>query len=581
MRGIAVSPDGRSVYGGSNSDDAIARFDRDPGTGALTPQGCVDDDDTGADACAQSADGLDGAIGVAVSPDGDSVYVAAAADDAIARLDRNGAGALTPHGCVDDDDTGAEACGQSAGGLDGAIAVTVSPGGESVYSAANADDAVARFDREPEDSEAPETQVDSGPVGLTSDPTPTFTFSSDEPVSAFECRLYPSGDPPPGFGVCSGPGDSHRPSSVTDDVYVFEVRATDSEGNADATPASATFTVDTQAPSAPTLQETHPASPANDNSPEIEGVAEEGSTVSLYANGTCAGAPIDTAPAFELATTGVTANVADNSQTSFSATATDGAGNVSACSAPIAYVEDSTVPAPPSTPATPPAADTSAPDTTITDGPRPKEKKGSATFSFSASEPGSTFECRLDGADWEACTSPRDVKVKKGKHTFEVRATDAAGNTDPTPATQSWTVKKKKRRRSEGSGGNIRARHGMPGRGLPGGRRGRHLGACLGEGRGRVAGRGGVRNLHRRRQLCIGHRRWRGGRVQRRPGGGRRRSRQRLCRRPRQPSNSEIRRGRELHPRLGKGRRSDGRHRLRGLHRGGELQGGGCRKPRR
>ncbi len=28
--------------------------------------------------------------------------------------------------------------------------------------------------------------------------------------------------------------------------------------------------------------------------------------------------------------------------------------------------------------------------------------------------------------------------------TFEVRATDAAGNTDPTPATQSWKVKKKK-----------------------------------------------------------------------------------------------------------------------------------------
>ena len=48
---------------------------------------------------------------------------------------------------------------------------------------------------------------------------------------------------------------------------------------------------------------------------------------------------------------------------------------------------------------------------------------------------------------FEPCTSPEDVKVKKGKHTFEVRATDAAGNTDPTPATQSWTVKKKKKKK--------------------------------------------------------------------------------------------------------------------------------------
>ena len=41
---------------------------------------------------------------------------------------------------------------------------------------------------------------------------------------------------------------------------------------------------------------------------------------------------------------------------------------------------------------------------------------------------------------------PRTLKAGKGKHTFEVRATDAAGNVDPTPATQSWTVKKKKKK---------------------------------------------------------------------------------------------------------------------------------------
>jgi hypothetical protein len=35
--------------------------------------------------------------------------------------------------------------------------------------------------------------------------------------------------------------------------------------------------------------------------------------------------------------------------------------------------------------------------------------------------------------------------VKKGKHTFEVRAVDAAGNVDPTPASDTWKRKKKKK----------------------------------------------------------------------------------------------------------------------------------------
>ena len=33
------------------------------------------------------------------------------------------------------------------------------------------------------------------------------------------------------------------------------------------------------------------------------------------------------------------------------------------------------------------------------------------------------------------------VKVKPGDHTFEVRATDKAGNVEKDPASFSWTVK--------------------------------------------------------------------------------------------------------------------------------------------
>ena len=91
-------------------------------------------------------------------------------------------------------------------------------------------------------------------------------------------------------------------------------------------------------------------------------------------------------------------------------------------------------------------ADTTAPDSTITAGPKAKTKSKTASFTFTSTEPGSSFQCSLDDGSFGACTSPEDVKVGKGKHTFEVRATDAAGNTDPTPATQSWTVKKKRRK---------------------------------------------------------------------------------------------------------------------------------------
>ena len=51
------------------------------------------------------------------------------------------------------------------------------------------------------------------------------------------------------------------------------------------------------------------------------------------------------------------------------------------------------------------------------------------------------FECRLDGGGWGACSSPKSYSgLGEGNHTFHVRATDAAGNVDPTPATFAWTV---------------------------------------------------------------------------------------------------------------------------------------------
>jgi hypothetical protein len=94
----------------------------------------------------------------------------------------------------------------------------------------------------------------------------------------------------------------------------------------------------------------------------------------------------------------------------------------------------------------PPDGDTSPPDTSITKGPKKKSSKKKATFEFSSTEAGSTFECSLNGGPFEPCTSPHKVKSKKGKNKFAVRARDAAGNVDASPATYSWKVKTKKGR---------------------------------------------------------------------------------------------------------------------------------------
>ena len=92
-----------------------------------------------------------------------------------------------------------------------------------------------------------------------------------------------------------------------------------------------------------------------------------------------------------------------------------------------------------------------APETTITKGPKDKiktkKKRAKATFEFTANEPGASFECSLDGAPFAACTSPVTVKVKKGKHTFDVRAKDAGSNVEGTPASDSWKVKRKKKKK--------------------------------------------------------------------------------------------------------------------------------------
>jgi hypothetical protein len=86
-------------------------------------------------------------------------------------------------------------------------------------------------------------------------------------------------------------------------------------------------------------------------------------------------------------------------------------------------------------------ADTTPPETTITLGPSGSTPTTNATFSFTSSESSSTFQCSLDGAAFAGCTSPATYQgLAVGDRQFQVRAIDATGNIDPTPATRTWTI---------------------------------------------------------------------------------------------------------------------------------------------
>jgi DNA-binding beta-propeller fold protein YncE len=86
---VAVSPDGKNVYVASVNSSAVARLDRDTITGAISQPaditGCISE--TGAGPCADGR-GLAGAVSVAVSADGKSVYIGSVGSDAVARFNR-------------------------------------------------------------------------------------------------------------------------------------------------------------------------------------------------------------------------------------------------------------------------------------------------------------------------------------------------------------------------------------------------------------------------------------------------------------------------------------------------------------
>ena len=97
------------------------------------------------------------------------------------------------------------------------------------------------------------------------------------------------------------------------------------------------------------------------------------------------------------------------------------------------------------------ATDTTAPETTIVSAPGGTIDRAAASFAFAATEPGG-FKCRIDSSDpsdWSSCSSPKSYSsLADGHHSFEVRAADALGNIDPTPAVAGFASTPARRSRS-------------------------------------------------------------------------------------------------------------------------------------
>jgi hypothetical protein len=257
----------------------------------------------------------------------------------------------------------------------------------------------------PGDAIPPETTIDSGPSGTVASSSASFGFSSSEVGSTFECRLDGGA-----FAACTSP---KQYPALPEGARTFEVRAIDAVGNIDATPSSRTWTVDT-VPPATVITSSPPASSNSSAASFSFSSDEEGVTYACSLDGS---AYASCSPPEQYS------GLADGSHT-FQVRATDAAGNVD--------------PGPPSFTWT---VDTVAPETTIETGPQGASSTDSATFTFSSNEADSTFACTLDGAAFTVCSSAASYTgLADGSHTFEVQATDAAGNPDSTPATRSWTV---------------------------------------------------------------------------------------------------------------------------------------------
>ncbi len=187
----------------------------------------------------------------------------------------------------------------------------------------------------PADTTTPTVSITSGPAdsSTTNSSSATFGFTASDTgtgVQSVECSLD-SGS----FSPCDTQS-SQSYSNLSDGQHTFTVRATDKAGNQGT--ASRTWTVDTTAPGPPVIKSPSNGATLNSSSFTVSGTAEPNSSVELFEGSSSVGkTQADSSGNWSISLSGV----ADGSHT-YTAKATDAAGNTSSASSPLTLTVNTT-----------------------------------------------------------------------------------------------------------------------------------------------------------------------------------------------------------------------------------------------
>lgn len=145
------------------------------------------------------------------------------------------------------------------------------------------------------------TLSDTDPDSPANDNAPRIKGSA--PAQTTQVRLFTSPTCPAGSPVAQGSAATFASPGLTapvaDDTTTafYAVAVDDLGGVSDCSTSTISYREDSAAPDAPVPNDADPDSPSNDNQPRVKGTAEAGSTVRIYANASCSGAPLATGSA--------------------------------------------------------------------------------------------------------------------------------------------------------------------------------------------------------------------------------------------------------------------------------------------